>query len=257
MLTAGDVKYYSSLKQKKYREREEKFLIEGFHLVEECLSSPYEIECIISSGSIEKKKNNRIFETAGKKKIAHYTLKEKSFNKLTETEATQGIIAVVKRRKSASVTSLRNENPIVALDRITDPGNLGTIIRTSYWFGINALLVSENSADIHNSKVIRSAQGALFHVNIINNINLSGALAELENSGYSVYLMDVKSEKTLDKIDKRKKSVFVFGNEADGISVELLKQGFESVKINGYSNCESLNVAVSCGIVLHDFKSFK
>jgi TrmH family RNA methyltransferase len=255
MFSANDVKYYGSLKQKKYREKENKFLIEGFHLVEECLNSSFEIECVIISENAERKKEKRIFDVIYKKKISLYALKEKSFNKLTETETSQGIVAVVKQKKPAQLSSLQKENLIVALDRITDPGNLGTIIRTAYWFGADAVLISESSVDVYNSKVIRSTQGALFHVRIIYNLKLTESLIELNKSGFNVYLLDVNAESTLETIDKKRRSVFLFGNEAEGISVDLLESGFELVKIKGYSGCESLNVAVSCGIVLNEFKS--
>jgi TrmH family RNA methyltransferase len=252
MISAKDVKYYSSLKQKKYREKENKFLIEGFHLVEECLSSPYEIECVLITDNVEKEKNDRLFEAIDKKKLPLYTIKEKSFDNLSETEASQGIIAVVEQKKTMPV-SLHKENLIVALDRITDPGNLGTIIRTAHWFGVNTVLLSENSVDIYNSKVIRSTQGALFHMHVINLLNLKQSLAELDKSGFCVYLLDVNAERTLEAVNKKRKSVFVFGNETEGISAELLGSGFERIKIKGYSAFESLNVAVSCGIVLQDF----
>jgi RNA methyltransferase, TrmH family len=255
MLSAADVKYFSSLKQKKYREKENKFLIEGFHLAEECLNSPYEIECIVISEKAERKKDNRIFGTIDKKKIPFHILNEKSFRKLAETESSQGIIAVVKQKKPAPFSSLNKENLIVALDRITDPGNLGTIMRTAYWFGVNTVLVSENSVDIYNSKVIRSTQGAQFHVNINDKLKLRDSLLELNESGFKVYLLDVQAGRMLETVDKKEKSVFVFGNESEGVSSDLLESGFERVKIKGYSGCESLNVAVSCGIVLFDFKS--
>ena len=141
---------------------------------------------------------------------------------------------------------------IIALDRITDPGNLGTIIRTAYWFGVELILVSGNSVDIYNAKVIRASQGAVFHVNILENIGLLSKLNELKDNGYKVYLLTPKGTDNLKGINKGAKSVFVFGNEADGISKELFSSGFYLLKIEGFTNCESLNVAVSTAIVLYE-----
>jgi RNA methyltransferase, TrmH family len=192
-------------------------------------------------------------------KIAHNKAKvdavpEKSFNKLIETESSQGIVGVVSMPDSNT-----GKNPgriVIALDRINDPGNLGTIIRTAYWFNSGTILLSENSADVYNPKVLRSSQGAIFHTNVIEDVNLPDKLAKLKADEYNIYLFTLDAKTNLDEITKSKKSgksVIVFGSESHGISSELLSGDFEKVKIRGYSECESLNVAISCGIALNEF----
>jgi TrmH family RNA methyltransferase len=253
MLSANEVKYFASLKQKKYRWQHKKFLIEGFHLVEECLSSSFNLERIILRNDIDLQKQPVILDKISKNKVKVDALPEKSFNKLTETESSQGIVGVVnkpERKQECDLGSL-----VIALDRIGDPGNLGTIIRTAYWFGVDSVLISENSADAYNSKVIRATQGGIFNTKIFENLRLSEKLSELNQNGYDIYVFTPNAEKNLNEIQPGGKSVLVFGNESEGISVELLKSAYEKVKIEGYSDCESLNAAISCGIALYRFRT--
>jgi TrmH family RNA methyltransferase len=258
MLSKNDIKYYSSLKKKKFREQEGKFLIEGYHLVEECAESSYTIECVIYSESITPEKNDKLLAGFGTKNIPVYVVNKKTFEKLTDTEAPQGIAAVVLIKENPPVSSFIESDLVIALDRITDPGNLGTIIRTAYWFGAGGVVIGSDSVDLYNSKVIRSTQGGLFHINISNNMSLTASLNELKAGGFDIFLLDVKAEKYLNETEFINKSVFVFGSEAEGISEDILKQGYDRISIKGYSECESLNVASSSAIVMNEFrKRFK
>ncbi len=256
MLSANDIKYFSSLKQKKYREKEGKFLIEGFNLIEECLNSSYKIECVIISEELLKSEQKSIPEGISNKNILIHFVKMFQFKKLSETENPQGIAAIVLKepRKSPDIESSKL---IVALDKINDPGNLGTIIRTSYWFGVDCILLGTGSVDLYNSKVIRATQGAIFHVDIYEDVDLTVELERLKLEGFRVLLFDVKAEKGLDKSCFNLSNVFVFGNESEGISENISGSSYEKVKIKGYSSCESLNIAVSCGIALNYFRSLK
>jgi RNA methyltransferase, TrmH family len=151
----------------------------------------------------------------------------------------------------------RNEGLIIALDGINDPGNLGTIIRTAYWFGVNTIILGKGSTDPYNSKVLRSSQGAVFHINITEDVSLAEELRKLQEERYSVYLFTLNAEESLSQIvqsGKSDKSVLVFGSEAHGISEEIMKGDYKKVKVKGYSDCESLNVAVTCGIALYEFR---
>jgi len=251
MISSAGLKFYSSLKQKKYREESGKFLIEGFHLIEECLSSSYFLDLLIIRDDIELDDYPAVSKKAKANQVKIESLPSKTFNKLSETENSQGIIGVVSKREGYNGTKA---NLIIALDRITDPGNLGTILRTAYWFGVELILISSNSVDIYNSKAIRASQGAIFHVNIQDNVYLPDILYEMKEHGYKIYLLTLKGKVSLKEINKSNKSVFVFGNEAEGISEELINSGFHTLKIEGSSDCESLNVAVTAGIVLHKFR---
>jgi len=264
-LTNSELKYYEKLKHKKYRDEENKFLIEGVHIIEECLKSEHYSDHIekfflridFKDEELIKKINT---ETPD---IEITFLENKKFNKLSETENSQGVIASV--NKILNNASVKSKIPnlkskiFTALDRISDPGNLGTIIRTCHWFGINDILISENSADIYNSKVIRSSQGALLHVNVRNETNLVEELKELHKNNFEVIITDLQADKYLSeyKFETKKNYVLVFGSEANGISNEILdNKNYHKIKIKGYSDCESLNVAVSSGIVINEVRKF-
>jgi TrmH family RNA methyltransferase len=248
MLSTNDIKVLASLKQKKYREQEGRFLIEGFHLIEECLNSSFHLEKILLRDNIDLKK----VKITGHKLPEIIKLTAAQFKKLQETDNSQGIIGVVKIPEQKTSKKSKG-NLIIALDRINDPGNLGTILRTSYWFGAEKVLIGENSADIFNSKTTRSSQGAVFHLNIDLNVKLSEELLIYYQSGYDIYMFTLDSTEYLQDISAKPKSILVFGNEADGIAPLLLKLPFNHVKIKGYSKCESLNVAVTSGIALLHF----
>lgn len=253
MLSANDIKYYASLKQKKYRRENNQFLIEGFHLVEECLSSSFILEYIILRSGTDLSAHPGILDKISRNKTKVEPVSESAFNKLAETENSQGIIGVVSIPKSKTVKG--NDKTIIALDRISDPGNLGTILRTAYWFNIQSVLLSVDSADVYNSKTTRSSQGGVFHTNAAEDVVLLKKLNELKKNGYNIYLLTPSARKNLNEAAqqiKNEKSVIVFGSEAHGISDELMNAGFEEIKIEGYSECESLNVAIACGIVLYE-----
>jgi len=123
---------------------------------------------------------------------------------------------------------------------------------------VKTILLSKGSADPYNPKVIRSTQGGIFHTNIIEDADLKSKLNEYKNSGYNVFLFTLNADSSLSQIlksDKSDKSVIVFGSESHGISGELLNNDFTKVKIEGYSDCESLNVAIAAGIVLYSLKN--
>jgi TrmH family RNA methyltransferase len=255
MLSRNDIKYYSSLKKKKYREQEGKFLIEGYHLVDECVNSSYTIECVIYSETVAPKKNDKLLVSFGTKNIPVSVVNEKTFGKLSVTESSQGIAAVVHSKENPPLSVYYESDLIIALDKVTDPGNLGTIVRTAYWFGAGGVLIGKNSVDLYNDKAIRSTQGGLFHLNISYNLSLPDSLNDLHKAGFDIFMLDVKSAKFLNETEFVNKSVFVFGNESEGISENVLDLGFSGISIRGYSDCESLNVASSSAIVLNEYRN--
>ena len=172
--------------------------------------------------------------------------------KIADSKNPQGIFAHLSIPEKPG---LLKEPVIIALDRINDPGNLGTIIRTAYWFNIKSIIISGNSADVYNPKVLRSSQGAVFHVNIHRSDNLLKDLVTLKNVGYSVYISTPHSHNILSHLHISDKCIFTFGNESHGVNNEIKAEtGFTNYKIQSYSNCESLNVAAATAITLYELK---
>ena len=255
-MTNNELKFYTNLQKKEIRESEKLFLIEGTHLIEECLSSVFYSRSIRKI-FIRKDYNDKLSGKLLGSGLIPEVITDIQFNKLSETINPQGIIAVVSIRKENIIFNVK-DSLIVALDDISDPGNLGTILRTCWWYGIDKVFLSSNSVDIYNSKVIRSTQGAMFNLEIYTNISLITELSKFHKKGWNVFISSLNTENVLDriKIDVTKKKIIVFGNEAKGVNEELMSnKDFEMIKIRGYTKCESLNVGVSAGIILDYFRN--
>ncbi len=254
MLTNNEIKYYAGLKNKRTRDEEEKFLVEGVHLIKECLSSQlyYKdfIECIIARDDFD-------LSVLPTKDIDILYASAKNFDKLSDTVNPQGVIAVVKKPEHPNRLHNSEKNRlIIALDNINDPGNLGTIIRTCYWFNVDKILISKNSVDLYNSKVLRASQGAVFHTDITTEADINSELLQLKDE-FQILLTDLNAQKNLSNFNVKKtgRYIIVFGNEANGISDEIKKQDFDLIKIDSFTGCESLNLSVSAGIILNHFAS--
>jgi len=254
MLSKNEIKNLAYLKQKKYREKENKFLVEGFHLIEEILKSDYHLETVIVRKDIELKEHQGIFSELKRKNIRVESMSVNLFDKLSETKTSQGVIGVATQNSAAAEKYVLNSDIIIALDHINDPGNLGTILRTAYWFGVKTVLLSTGSVDVFNSKVLRSSQGASFHLNIERDVDLTEELLRLQSSGFQILLFEPDGNGSLSDVNKSGKCVLVFGNESGGISHLLLDMKYKSIKIDSRSDCESLNVAVACGIALYSIQ---
>ncbi len=145
-----------------------------------------------------------------------------------------------------------NEDIIVALDDIQDPGNLGTILRTVDSVGLKQILVSKGTADSYNPKVVRSTMGAIFRVKIIECENLNETLKQIKKHKYEVLATSLQTNNSIYDINYNKK-VIVIGNEANGVSKEILDLADVKVKIPMLGKTESLNASVATGIMLYEY----
>lgn len=257
-ISKSQFKIISKLKLKKYRDLYNKFFIEGKRAVIEALKSNWDIESVlINENSDYTQHHKQQIELAEKRKIPCYLIQNKDFNKLTDTITSQGIIALSKKREFSFDQVLKlnlNHSCIVALDKISDPGNLGTILRICDWFAVDAVLIGKNSADLYNPKVVRSTMGSIFHLNIVDDVDLTKALAELKMIGYQIYSTILEGE-NIYRANFNLKTVIIFGSEADGISEELVKLSDKKITIPRFGKAESLNVASATAITLSYYKS--
>lgn len=264
------IKNLEKLKLKKYRESEAKFLIEGVNILEECLKSPVYrkyIETIIMRDEFtDDHLLDRIHIAAPKAEIMK--LGSSAFSKLADAVSPQGILAVVKVpdeqlfHHESHFEESDSAVAIVALDGINDPGNAGALIRACHWFGIEDIVLGEDSVELYNPKVIRSTQGSLFHVFAREGVHLTSELKRYHESGYCILLFDLetanefKSETFKELSGSCGKVVIVFGNESRGIRKDILNNpNYNRYRLKGYSQCESLNVAVAAGIVMNEFRN--
>ena len=252
MLSNSDQKHITKLHQKKYRERYGEFIVEGGKGVAEAVESAEKVISIV----VEEDKEddfNEIINRAGKRGVSIKTCSEQEANKIKTTKTFPGIICIVKKDQF-SLGDLKDDNPIICLDRISDPGNLGTIIRTADWFGIYNILISEESVEAYNEKVVRSSMGSIFRSKIVESENIISDLEELKQNGYNIAGLDLEG-KNIKNEALESKGVYIFGSESHGISNEVEKMLDNRYTIEGKGNVESLNIAISAGIVLYNLNN--
>lgn len=229
------IKELRKLKTKKYRDEEKRFLVEGIHLVKEAYDSGNLEEVLLLEG-------DDIDFNAPVTYVSEAVMKS-----LSDLETPYNIIGICNYPKDKKIG-----NKILMLDEIQDPGNLGTIIRSSVAFDIDTIILSKNTVDVYNSKVLRGCQGMNFHINIIRD-DLVDKVNKLKKEGYKIYTTDVNDGKELKSIKSPDKYVIIMGNEGKGVSFELSELSDERIYINMNDNCESLNVAVATSIILYEF----
>lgn len=202
------IKSIRKLKDKKYREQENKYLVEGIKLIEEALDEKADIDTIVvcedceKNGTIEQK---LMFEIAKHNCIY---VSEKVFNAVTEVTNPQGILAVInKENKEENIDY--NQDMIVVLDGIQDPGNLGTILRTVDSVGLNQIIISKQTADAYNPKVVRSTMGAIFRVKVIVSEDIVKTLKEAKKHKFKVLATSLETNNNIYDIDYNKKVLVI------------------------------------------------
>lgn len=253
MLSPNVKKHLNKLKQKKYRKEFEEFLIEGIKGIEEAFKEKTGIAVIIIDGSRREEAGiKEIIEKAKKLDIPMEFCGHKDIDDIKTTDTFSGVIAIVEQ-KNIEIDDVLNNSPILALYQINDPGNLGTIIRTADWFGIKNIILSENSVDPYNEKTARSTMGSIFRTNIYQSKSFSSDIGYIKKKGYQISALDMKGE-NLKKIQPNDKTVYIFGSESHGVPENLLQIADKVYNIEGAGNAESLNIAISAGILMSKLK---
>lgn len=240
MLSKNEIKNLRALNQKKFRDLERRFLLEGARVVRDLLDRhPEKIACIfVTKSSLADFKHStqvRVVE------IDNQTLEQ-----LTTSKSPQGVVALVNYPEQ----HFSDQDFILALDHVQDPGNLGTIIRTMAWFGFKQLVCSTNTVDFCNPKVAQATMGALFDVQVIYT-DLPTFLQEQNKPVYGALLSGVSLHQT----QLIQPAILVMGNEGNGISEETQKFVNQPISIPKYGFGESLNVATASAIFLHTFSA--
>lgn len=248
MLSKNELKYYASLKQKKQRLNKKLFLVEGLKQTQEALASEWTCELVMYT-EVFKDDNSHFFRNIDPE-VRVEEISERDLDKIADAKSPQGLISVF-HQKLHDINSL-NSQPIVFLEDVSDPGNLGTIIRSCDWFGFNQIILNENCVDLYNPKVVRSTMGSLFHLNIYEGVNSLDLLTSLKRIGYQILVADLDGI-SYRKVESMDKTVVVFCSESHGPSDELLKLADEKITIEQYGNAESLNVASAAAVILSEF----
>ena len=252
MLSKNQIKLITSLKIKKYREEYGLFCAEGLKIVSELLTqNKFNIESLF--GTEEWISSN--FENLSSKNIEANTITQSELDRISQLKSANQVLAVIKIGESNISNIDVNEELVLVLDEIKDPGNMGTIIRIADWFGIKSIVCSENTVDIYNSKVIQSTMGSFLRVNvyyssIIDFLHKNKSKSKI----YGAFLdgTPIYQEKL------SRNGILVIGNESNGISKELVNMIDYKLKIPSFSTnkvlAESLNASIATAIICSEFR---
>lgn len=230
------IKELKKLEKKKYRDETNTFLIETKHLIMEAYESGCLDEVLLLEGTdidIDIKKSY---------------INETVLKYLSQMPSPSNVIGICHKKKEKIVG-----NKILILDDIQDPGNIGTIIRSSVAFGVDTIVFSDGSADIYSDKVIRSSQGMLFKTNFVRG-NIENIIIKLKQQGFKIFGTKVDGGKELKNVSMYEKSAIIMGNEGNGVSKQILDMCDEYIYIPISNDCESLNVGVATGIILYELR---
>lgn len=245
------VKHIRKLKDKKFRDENNEYVVEGVRLVEEAVKENAKIKQIIVCEDTTKTYE---IPTHIMLEIAKYEciyVSDKVFNLITQVTNPQGIMAIIEK-DTANVQIDYTQDIIVTLDDVQDPGNLGTILRTVDSIGLNQIIVSKGTADAFNAKVVRSTMGAIFRIKIIEVEDLTKAIKDMKKHHFKLMVTSLQTDNSIYDINFNKK-IIVIGNEANGVSKEIQEMADEKAKIPMLGRTESLNASVATGVVLYEY----
>jgi TrmH family RNA methyltransferase len=253
-LTKGKLKELRELTHKKNRDETLKFLVEGNRLVGEAVNSDFKILEAFHTADLLDTPGGKSLVQLLKKKTSHvHQVTGREMESISGTVSSQNVAAVVRHKRFELDSLLWKPNGraiLIALDGVSDPGNAGSMIRSSDWFGVDGILMGLNCVDVYNPKVVRATMGGLFHLPIVEGVDLLSTLSKAKSDGYKVYVTDVKGEVHFDRVRYDGKCILVFGNEAWGVSDQVKQLADIRLTIRRYGAAESLNVGVACGVVL-------
>ena len=242
------IKEIKKLKEKKYRLISNMFLVEGFRFTEEALESDFEVVHIFISAKGESKFESSSVKNKLQENTKVYSLSDSLFKGICDTDNPQGIIAVVRNKP----VEIKYDHGFYMLaDKIQDPGNMGTIIRTAHAAGALGVIITKGTVDIYNEKTLRSTMGSIFKIPVIEDKDLS-LVQKLRDSGFKLVTSSLDTDKNFYDIDLKEKVIISVGNEGNGISAEVYEISDFKIKIPMPGGAESLNAAVAASIMMYE-----
>lgn len=239
------------LKDRKGRNKASKYIIEGFRLVEEALKARVDIEYIfIESDEMEKFNNCLLkFHRDYVNSIKIYEISKNLNKELSSTENPQGVTAVINMN-----TSKFNYNGsfYILCDKVQDPGNLGTIIRTSHAAGVDGIILTKGTVDVYNDKTLRSTMGSIFYIPIIYDDDNFSIIKSFKEKNYDIVATSLQAENDFFNENLKGNTIIVVGNEGNGVTSDIYNLSNKKVKIPMPGGAESLNVSVATSIIIYE-----
>ncbi|MEW9700583.1 TrmH family RNA methyltransferase [Paenibacillus sp. SI8] len=243
------VKDWSQLLERRGRDKQGKYLIEGYHLVEEALKTGAPVETIVYS--LDKGLPHDLSELAPEG-VEWVGVSQAVLEKCSDTQTPQGVFGVVAKSSLGSDELLSGAfDLVVVLDGVQDPGNLGTIIRSADAVGASAVVLGRGTVDLYNPKTIRSTMGSMYHLPIVE-ADLLQLLPRARERGVRLVTTSLQAQRSCYDTDLRQPSWLILGNEAKGVSAEVAAQSDVQVIIPMQGKAESLNVAMAATVLLFE-----
>ena len=247
------IKELNKLKLKKYRQARGRFVVENWKIIQDAFESGIFFEELFVTKDFLAKNKEALSTMLGQEQTVFVVTPniEKSLSLL---DSPQGIRAVYKKETK----TLDLNKDVVYLNNINDPGNLGTILRSALAFGLENIVLDEGCVDVYNSKTIQAAKDAIFKLNIVFDKGRE-VFEKIKENNFNIYVTNVEKGQSLEEIfGASQKRCIVLGNESRGVEAVLEKEATKLINIKTTSNIESLNVAISAGIIFYEsFKSLK
>ncbi len=239
--TRSELKRVRALQQKKYREEERRYLVQGRKVVEELLASGQRIERIYATAAAAATIDHPAVEV----------LPGHEMDRIGTLESGNELVAVVHMPEPLQPLEIKGHGLILALDGINDPGNLGTVLRIADWFGIDNVYCTPGSVDSFNPKCVQASMGAIFRVDV-HYQELTGELVRLRDLGATLYMATMEGDPVFE-VELARPAVLVLGSESHGISAPVRMLGCTPIAIPGSGRSESLNVATAAAALCMEF----
>lgn len=240
----------------KIRREQDCFLVEGVRMYQE-IPKAHLVKTFLSETFMKDMKKRDEWKSFGLEQQEYEIVSDKVFQFMSDTVTPQGILSVVRQRHSTLQELLEiphswQSHCYMILEDIQDPGNLGTILRTAEGAGVTGVIMSKNTADIYNTKVVRSTMGAIFRMPFVYVDDLKAAIETMKAAGIQIYAAHLKGTQNYDAFDYKKRSGFLIGNEGNGLSDEIADMANQYIRIPMCGQVESLNAAIAATVLMYE-----
>ncbi len=261
VLSKAKLAEFRKFLMKKVRKDEERFLIEGWHLVDEALKSGRALHAVVFDPDAKREpEEDALLKRVVKVSSEAFEASSSQLSALSDTRSSQGVVALVSRvgvDVSELLKGLPETGPVrlVLLDEVGDPGNCGSIVRAADWFGMDGVVLGRGSAELENGKTARSTMGGLFHLPVAVGVELAKAIPFLEAKGVQVFTTELdESATSLANFEFPERCALVIGNEARGVSAAVSRAASGKVFAPRFGRGESLNAAVAAAVFLAQWR---
>jgi len=255
-LSKAQLSVYKSLSGTKGRAKHSKFLISGVRAIKEAIEAGIRTETIVVAVDALSDYGHDFLMTLKNSKLEITEASPSEIARIDDSRTSQGMIAVSNLDSFPAPDHVVSASRVLVLDRISDPSNLGAILRSALAFGFEDIILGSGTADPLSPKVIRSSTGNLFHLRLHRDKEIAGLTGELKGSGYLVVGMDTRGESGVN-LKRDSKIALIIGNEAHGISAEIISQCDRLMRIPINSKCESLSAPIAASIAMFIFSDIK